>query len=421
MIPLGASEGEALRRYAKAHAQAEQLLAHAARPAAAARAPTALELYRAAHNQVEEMGFDPSWSGTDSPEDNESIGRSAMADRIIDKHRLDHDGHPIGITARDVALLHALNAGAQDARPSPTLEDARRLYLTESVKDNEKRQQQLDLIFRLVAEVVKLNRPIASLRRADAREVRDHMLDGRSAASVERYLNTLRAVLNLAIKEMDLAGVQNPFMSLPTGDKETAIPDRRKRDVFSDEELARTRSYILANARPDLRLIWRLMQNTGCRLAEVTGLRVEDVRLDLAIPHIAIEWHEKRRIKTLSSQRLVPLMGDALDAAREATEAAKGGAALFPAYFREGGPDSASAALGKHVRACVKNPKVTTYSLRHRMSDLLDLGGVAEADKELVLGHTRGKEGANYGSEGARLQRAHRALEQALSLDAAKP
>lgn len=415
VIPLGATKAEALHRYPKAHSQAEQMLAQAAKPAPTPITPTALELYRAAHRQIAAMGFDPAWSGVDSSEDDESIGRSVVADHIIEKHRLDEDGDPLDINPADLALVHALGSGFRDTRPAPTLEDAKRLYLAEAVKDNEKRKQQLDLIFRLMADIVKLDRPLASLRRADAREVRDHLLDGRSAASVERYLNTLRAVVNLAIKEFDLAGIQNPFMGLPSGDKEKAEPDRRKRDAFSDDELARTRAYVLASARTDLQLIWRLMQNTGCRLAEITGLRVEDVRLNDAIPHIAIEWHEKRRVKTLSSQRLVPLLGDALDAAWDALALVKNGEALFPAYYRDGGPDSASAALGKHVRACVKNLKVTTYSLRHRMSDLLDLAEVPEADKEIVLGHTRGKEGANYGSERARLQRAHRALEQALA------
>lgn len=415
VIPLGATKAEALHRYPKVHAQAEQMLAQAAKPAPASLPPTALELFRAAHRQVAAMGFNPAWSGGDSPEDDESIGRSVLADHIIERHQLDEEGDPLDISSADLALVHALGAGSRDTRPVPTLEDAKRLYLVEAVKDNEKRQQQLDHIFRLVAEVVKLNRPIASLRRADAREVRDHMLDGRSAASAERYLNTVRAVLNHAIRELDLAGFQNPFMGLPTGNKEMAVPDRRKRDAFSDGELARTRSHVLSNARHDLQLIWRLLQNTGCRLAEVTGLRVEDVRVDAEIPHIDVEWHEKRRVKTLSSRRLVPLLGDALDAAREALATTANSVSVFPAYFREAGPDSASAALGKHVRACVKNPKVVTYSLRHRVSDQLDLAGVPEADKELVLGHTRGKEGAKYGSEGVRLQRAHRALEQALA------
>ncbi|WP_367714463.1 tyrosine-type recombinase/integrase [Nitratireductor sp. GISD-1A_MAKvit] len=415
VIPLGTTESSALQRYGRAHAQAEKLLTQAAKPIPAPLSPTALDLFRAAHKEVEAMGFNPSWGGTLEPDDGESIARDVIIDQIIDRYKLDENGDPLNISPRDLALIRALGSGTRDTPPAPTLEDAKRLYLAEAVKDNEKRRQQLDLIFRLVSDVVKLDRPIVSIRRADAREVRDHMLDGRSPASVERYLNTLRAVINFAIKEMDLTGFQNPFMGLPTGDKEKAVPDRRKRDVFTDDELARTRAYILSNARHDIQLIWRLMQNTGCRLAEITGLRVEDVRLNDVIPHIAIEWHEKRRIKTLSSHRLVPLLGDALDAAREALTSTANGEAVFPAYFRERGPDSASAALGKYVRACVTNRKVTTYSLRHRMSDLLDLAGIPEADKELVLGHTRGKEGANYGSEAARLQRAHRALEQALS------
>lgn len=423
LIPLGTTEVEALRRYPSVHTDAERLLKQAARNQPRPTSLTPMDLYREAHSYVQGLGFDAAWEGWSSPDDEEGIARSAVAEQIIEKYRLDEDGHPTGIAPRDLAILHALYRGARDSRPQPTIEDARRLYLKEKVKDNEKRRKQLDLIFRLMADVVRLDRPIASLRREDAREVRDHMLDGRSPESVDRYLNIVRAVLNFAIKEMDLGreGVVNPFMGLPTGEKEQATPDRRKRDVFTEDELARTHAHILANARPDLQLIWRLMRNTGCRLAEITGLRVRDVRLDHEIPHIAVEWHEKRRVKTKSSRRLVPLLGDALDAAREALEAAQGGEAMFPAYFREGGPDSASAALGRHVRACVKNPKVVTYSLRHRMADLLDLADVSKLDRNLVLGHTGGEESENYGSERVRLQRAQRALERALAAELPPP
>ncbi len=417
LLPLGKTESDALRRYPKAHADAERILKEASRSRAREARPTPLDIYNAAHAHVSELGFSPTWGEWSEEDDQEGIARSVIADQIIGRYRLDDEGDPVDVKPLDEAILRALYNGVRDKRPAPTLEDARRLYLKESVKDNAKRRMQLDLVFKLMSEVVRLDRPIASLRREDARNVRDHMLEGRSPESVERYLNTVRAVLNLAIKEMDLEhqGVTNPFMKLPVARGDQAIPDRRKRDVFTNEELARVQAHIVASCRHDLQLIWRLMRNTGCRLAEITGLRVQDVRLDHEIPHVAIEWHERRRVKTMSSRRLVPLLGDALDAAREAMLMTSDGDALFPAYCRERGSDSASAALGKHVRACVKNPKLVTYSLRHRMADLLDLAGVSEMDRKLVLGHTKGEESEKYGSEQARLLRARRALEMALA------
>ena len=70
---------------------------------------------------------------------------------------------------------------------------------------------------------------------------------------------------------------------------------------------------------------------------------------------------------------------------------------LFPAYGRIDGPSSASAALGKHVRACVPDAKVTTHSLRHLMKDRLRHADVTKADQDIVLGHSSGGVGVRRG------------------------
>lgn len=82
-------------------------------------------------------------------------------------------------------------------------------------------------------------------------------------------------------------------------------------------------------------------------------------------------------------------MPDALEAAKEALHAAGKEPGLFPAYFREGGPDSLSAALSKHVRACVSRKKIVPYSLRHRVTARLSptLGGCPRLCLRLGLGH----------------------------------
>lgn len=413
VFPLGTSEAEALRHYPKAHDHANKILARAQAPQSILTTP--LELHKAAHHYVLEQGLSPQWDGWETPNDQEGIARSVLADAIIDRYRRDDEGDPIGLSLRDRAVLLALHGGARDGRPAPTLEDARKLYLEEKVGDDKKKRQQLEHIFKLIAPVVRMDDPLANLKRADAKEVRECLLDGRTAESAGRYLNTLRALVNHDIKEFELAGMNNPFDKLPVTDKERAVPERRKRDVFTEDELVKARAYVMGVARTDIQHIWRILENTGCRPSEVAGLRVQDVYLDHAIPHIDIEWHENRRIKTLSSRRKVPLIGDALDAAREAINAAGNSQGLFSAYFREGGPDSLSAALSKHVRACVTRPKVVPYSLRHRIKDRLELAGAQPYDIFLVLGHTSGTVNENYGGEEARLIRAKNALEEALS------
>ncbi|RNJ41103.1 integrase [Mesorhizobium japonicum] len=62
-------------------------------------------------------------------------------------------------------------------------------------------------------------------------------------------------------------------------------------------------------------------------------------------------------------------------------------------------------------------PKVTTHSLRHLMKDRFRLAGVSKADQDIVLGHSSGSVGEDYGhGQDAMLEVAQRALKAALGL-----
>ncbi|RWO35903.1 MAG: hypothetical protein EOS08_02625 [Mesorhizobium sp.] len=390
LVPLGHTEAAALRAYPKVHAAVERSIVDAVRklraPATTAASaqpdlakPTDLERYRLATRHVAEWNLtDPDEIDimADHLEETGQAGRTFLGQEPADLYR---------------ALV------VPDMKPKATIEDAKRLYLTEKVKDDRKKGLELERVFRLVAEAVDLSRTLDSLKRQDAKEVRDHMLDGRSATSVDRYLNVVRAAINHALKEFDL-DCKNPFMGLEVGDKDKAEPDRDKRRPYTDVEVKLVRQRVDDHASETLGHIWRILEGTGCRLAEVAGLRVKDVYLDHAVPHIEVEWHDDRRVKTMASRRRVPLLGDALVAAKEAVKAAKGETALFPAYCREGGPASCSAILSKHVRAVVKDPKIgPAHSLRHRMADKLDLAGVQDSVRDRLLGHTKGEAREGYG------------------------
>ena len=52
-----------------------------------------------------------------------------------------------------------------------------------------------------------------------------------------------------------------------------------------------------------------LISDTGMRLSEAAGLIVEDIKLDCPHPHILLRPHPWRRLKTQSSERIVPLVG----------------------------------------------------------------------------------------------------------------
>lgn len=377
--------------------------------------PTPFEQFSRSRSQLRALNLDLEWGGPEDEDDPEALMREVIAEQVAEKYPLDTEGNRVGIAAEDRALIHALLLGQRQQRPDPTLEDAKRLYLKERVRDDETKQLELERVFKLVKEALGKSRKLSSLKREDAKEVRDHMLDGRKASSVDRYLNVVRAVINHAIREFDLAGVTNPFMNLEAAPKDKAEPDKDKRRPFTLAEVADISARVVSHAKVDLQHIWRLLAGTGCRLAEVSGLRVADVHADHPIPHITVEWHDDRRIKNAVSRRNVPLLGDALKAATEAVAAAGTSAMLFPTYGRPKGASSASAALGKHVRACVTDPKATTHSLRHMMKDRLRLAGVTKSDQDIVLGHSSGSIGEDYGGDEARLEVARRALEKALA------
>jgi len=198
LIPLGNSEAAALRAYAKAHALAEKLLKEAGRASVAGPVASGhtrmspIELHQWAQRQLRAFQLDPEWGGVIDEHDREAIARDVIADGILSSYEVDSRGEPVGIGQKDAAVLRALALGARDEQPQPTIEDARKLYLKERVGDDEKKRKQLDLVFGFVDAALGQNRTIVSLKRADAKEVRDYMLDGRGAASVERYLNTVR-------------------------------------------------------------------------------------------------------------------------------------------------------------------------------------------------------------------------------------
>lgn len=309
--------------------------------------------------------------------------------------------------------------------PVHTLEDARKLYVKEKLGGGEgaEHREAMARVERVFARVVEAlgdavrSRPLSSLKRDDARKVREHMLQSPrngggtlSPATVRRELKTLSAVVNFGLREFDLGNVVNPFDGLPiegVGRGVVAVqPDAALRDPLPKPMVEAMKSRLTG----DLLLIWRLLAGTGCRLSEVRGLRVEDVATGAAIPHIRVTWHEGRRLKTKASVRVVPLVGDALDAAKEALKAAEGKAVLFPRFAKPRGTDNCSTQLMKHLRQITADPKHVVHSLRHSMKDSLRLAGVEKTVQDLILGHASPSIGETYGGEEVRLQVAHRAL-----------
>ena len=104
--------------------------------------------------------------------------------------------------------------------------------------------------------------------------------------------------MNLSIKEYGLS-CENAFA-------QTFIPDRN--DVTKRLPIPTTHLRLMQKAcrstDDDLRWLIALINDTGMRLAEATGLLKADIQLDHEIPHVSLTPHARQRLKTATSSEL---------------------------------------------------------------------------------------------------------------------
>ena len=148
---------------------------------------------------------------------------------------------------------------------------------------------------------------LTSLEVSDAGRFRDYLFErGRSSSSVKRVFSSVRAVINLAIREHGLS-VTNVFSG-------TFIPNdevKKKRLPIPAPDLVKIqRECIALDDEP--RWLIALISDTGMRLSEACGLRACDIHLVGDTPYINLVEHPWRRLKTTSISRQVPLVGASL-------------------------------------------------------------------------------------------------------------
>lgn len=247
-----------------------------------------------------------------------------------------------------------------------TLSDALDLYVR--LKGNNKAKGFLVYTQRNMTYAIEClgNAVIPELGRAAAGKFRDHLIGkGLTTVSVKRVLATVRAAVNLAISEHGLS-CTNPFVG-------TFIPEvgeKKVRPPIAPEHILQIQKacYELDD---DPRWLIALISDTGMRLAEAAGLAASDLKLEAAIPYIELKPHPWRPLKTAKSERLIPLVGASLWAARRATESANSNI-LFPRYTykQHTNSNSASAALNQWMRPRLPEGCVI-HSFRHSMRDRL--------------------------------------------------
>lgn len=235
------------------------------------------------------------------------------------------------------------------------------------------------------------DRKVSQYTREDAKLfVRFLIKKGNKTATIRRRITSLSAILNYAYSELDL-DKRNPFTRLMIqGEGE----DKHKRGVFTNEQLKWGYDKALSSGSA-VKLLMPLLGETGCRLAEIVGLKLEDIDLEQDL--IRIRPNIARRLKTSNSTRTLPIVGYAR-LAIEQTLQKSDGEWLFPRYIKDDSCKAthASNALNKWLKADFDG--LTAHSLRHTIRDRLR--GV-ECPSELIdqIGgwKTLGGVGMNYG------------------------
>jgi len=233
---------------------------------------------------------------------------------------------------------------------------------------------------------------LCDIKPTDAGKFRDHLIaKGLSPSSVKRVMTSVKAIYNLGAKELGVTN-PNPFTGIFIPDDGTII---ERLPVPLD--VIRTIQDECFEIDDDNRWLIAMIADTGMRLSEAVGLLVDDIKLDDTTPHITLQKHPWRPLKTASSQRDIPLIGSALKAAERIVYQQNRFA--FPRYCSElkCNANSASASLNKWLKQRLPEGCVIhsfRHSLRDRLravecpSDIIDaIGGWTTAG----IGHKYGK------------------------------
>lgn len=234
------------------------------------------------------------------------------------------------------------------------------------------------------------DRDVGTYTREDAKLFVHHLqLRGNKTATIRRRINSLSAILNYAYAELDL-DKRNPFTRLIIRHEGQ---DASKRGTFTIEQLKNGYDTAIASGS-QVKLLMPLLGETGCRLAEIVGLELQDIDMENELIHI--RPNAIRRLKTRNSERTLPLLGYAKKAMKLALKQADD-RYLYPRYLRDGTcrATHASNALGKWLK---KDFGMTAHSLRHTFRDRLRASGCSLELVDQIGGWSSiGTIGSKYG------------------------
>ncbi len=210
------------------------------------------------------------------------------------------------------------------------------------------------------------DKDLKSYTRTDANSFRDYLIGkGLAGSSITRILTTIKAIVNYAKREHGF-DINNHFVRL-NYDRSKRVGGRLPIPI--EEILAIQKRCVEID--DELRWLVAFESDTGMRLAEATGLLVEDIKLDVEIPFVSLKSHPWRPLKTEASERDIPLVGRSLWSAKR-IKALSQSKFSFPRYNTMSitNSNTASAALNKWLKS-EGFGNYTMHSFRHSLRDTL--------------------------------------------------
>lgn len=231
------------------------------------------------------------------------------------------------------------------------------------------------------------DRPLSQYKRIHAQEfVNSFAARGKSSGTAKRRLGALKAAMRkvAVMHELDI----KPLFD---GVELEVVTQQRYQLTKHDED--KTLSYV--GDRSEISILCLVLYRTGCRLAEIVGLQWKDVYLDKEIPYIEIRERENRSIKTKKSARVIPLVGEALDAMDLLKAMRLSQKYCFPRYTKN---DKTNADLA--AAAIKKRMSFGSHSYRHLLTTRMHEHQIPEGTQRAILGHTSAGSGAfdGYGT-----------------------
>ena len=298
--------------------------------------------------------------------------RDARVRAMSDASKLDRHWHILRISSEDLPGKHLLADAVQEPAAEASvdthsLKAAVAVYLR--LKGNHRPTTFEVAVRRSCGYLIDCcgMKNLQDYLRSDATQLRDYLFaKGLNGSSVARIFGTVRAVINLAISEFGLS-IINPFSNVYF-DQSQGV---KKRIPVKPEDIEKVQEECY-KADDEKRWLIALVADTGIRLGEGAGLLRSDFVEQDGILCVNIRPHPWRSLKTLSSKRLVPLVGSSKWAAEQILAQSADSRFAFPNYNdgQRTNANSASAALNKWLKSKI-GQGYTIHSFRHSMRDRL--------------------------------------------------